>query len=180
MEEWKKVKLGDVCDHICSGGTPNSRNVGYYNGDIPWLNTKEINFNRIYTTERSISQLGLDNSSAKWVDANSIIIAMYGATAGKVAINKIPITTNQACCNLHINPQEADFEYIYYYLCNNYHKLALLANGGAQQNLNAQTIKNYPLMLPPLPIQERLANILSSLDDKIELNRRINDNLIAA
>ena len=177
MEEWKEYKLGDICSKVCSGGTPSSKRSKYYDGDIPWLNTKEINFNRIYKTEKCITEEGLKNSSAKWIEANSVIVAMYGATAGKSAITKIPLTTNQACCNLTINSDVADYRYVYYFLCHKFYKLASLANGGAQQNLNAQIIKDFSINLPSLTEQMRIADVLSSLDDKIEVNRRINDNL---
>lgn len=177
MTEWKIYRLGDICKRVCSGGTPKSTESTYYDGDIPWLNTKEINFNRIYSTERCITQKGLDNSSAKWIDANCVIVAMYGATAAKVAINKIPLTTNQACCNLSIDEKIADYHYVYYWLCANYTELASLANGGAQQNLNAQQIKDFEISLPPLEEQRRIAGILGAIDDKIENNRRINTNL---
>lgn len=180
MMEWKQVKLGDVCRKVCSGGTPKSTNRSYYDGGtIPWLNTKEINFSYLDRTEGYITQEGLDNSSAKWIPANCVIVAMYGATAGKVAINNIPITTNQACCNLEIDSSLANFQFIYYYLCGKYTELASLANGGAQQNLNAQIIKDFDLSLPPLPTQRRIAAILSSLDAQIENNNRINRNLEA-
>ena len=177
MTEWKTYRLGDVCKKVCSGGTPKSTEPSFYDGDIPWLNTKEINFNRIYSTERCITQKGLDNSSAKWIDANCVIVAMYGATAAKVAINKIPLTTNQACCNLSIDEKIADYRFVYYWLCFNYTNLASLANGGAQQNLNAQQIKDFEISLPPLEEQRRIAGILGAIDDKIENNRRINTNL---
>ena len=106
MSEWKKVKLGDCCVNVTSGGTPLSSRNDYYNPPtIPWLKTKEVNYNRIYDTEFKISQNGLENSSAKLIPKNSVIIAMYGQgdTAGRVAINKIPLCTNQACCNLIID-----------------------------------------------------------------------------
>ena len=176
-KEWKKVKIENICLKVCSGGTPKSTVAEYYNGDIPWLNTKEINFNRIYNTEKKITNTGFKNSSAKWIDINSIIVAMYGATAGKVAITKIPITTNQACCNLTIDDKKADYNFVYYALVQNYKVLLSMANGGAQQNLNAQQIKDFEIELPPLETQEKIARILSSLDDKIELNNKINQNL---
>ena len=175
--DWTTCKIGDICKKICSGGTPKSNEPSYYGGNIPWLNTKEINFNRIYNTEKYITSSGFDNSSAKWIDANSVIVALYGATAAKVSINTIPLTTNQACCNLTIDETVADYRFVYYYLRRNYQHLALLANGGAQQNLNAQQIKDFNIILPQLPIQHKIANILWTIDDKIELNRRINDNL---
>lgn len=128
MEEWKEYKIGDLCSKVCSGGTPKSNCAEYYGGNIPWLNTKEINFNRIYATEKYITEEGLNNSSAKWIAENSVIVAMYGATAGKTAISKIPLTTNQACCNMTINPNIADYRYIYYYLCFKYSELASVNN----------------------------------------------------
>ena len=162
---------------MCSGGTPKSTVEEYYGGDIPWLNTKEVNFNRIYSTESTISESGLNNSSAKWIDAHSVIVAMYGATAAKCAIGMIPMTTNQACCNLMIDEAIADYRFVYYALTNAYSTLASLANGGAQQNLNAQLIKDFEILLPDLQTQHRIADILSTIDDKIENNNRINHNL---
>mgnify|MGYP002571846059 CR=1 FL=1 len=177
MGEWKTYRLGEICKNVCSGGTPKSTEPSYYGGNIPWLNTKEVNFCRIDKTEKIITDSGFQNSSTKWIEKNSVIVAMYGATAAKVAVNMIPLTTNQACCNLTIDPNLADFRFVYFYLCYKYTSLAALANGGAQQNLNAQRIKDFDITLPPLEEQKRIADILWSLDDKIELNRRINANL---
>ena len=177
MEEYNRIDIQQICSHICSGGTPKSTVAEYYDGNIPWLNTKAINFNRIYETEKTITEEGLNNSSAKWIPANSVIVAMYGATAGKTAITKIPLTTNQACCNLTIDSTKADYRFVYYALFNDYSYLASLTNGGAQQNLNAQQIKEFEIPFPSLEEQKRIADILSSIDDKIELNRRINENL---
>ena len=175
--EYNKIDIQHICSNICSGGTPKSTITEYYGGNIPWLNTKEINFNRISETEKTITDEGLNNSSAKWIPAKSVIVAMYGATAGKTAITQIPLTTNQACCNLTIDSAKADYRFVYYALYNDYTYLASLANGGAQQNLNAQQIKDFEIPFPSLKEQKYIANILSSLDDKIELNRRTNDNL---
>ena len=180
MSEWREVRLGDLCYKVCSGGTPKSTCSAYYDGGtIPWLNTKEINYNRIYQTESHITEEGLNNSSAKWIDANSVIVAMYGATAGRVAVAKIPMTTNQACCNLMIDKSKADYNFIYYYLSNNYKHLLSMANGAAQQNLNAQVIKDFIVSLPEIDEQHRISSFLSSLDDKIAVNRRICENLEA-
>lgn len=177
MSKWKENKLGDICNKITSGGTPNTRKNEYYGGTIPWVRTQEVNFNRIFDTEIKISEEGLNNSSAKWIPENSVIIAMYGATAGKVAINKIPVTTNQACCNLIIDNDKADYRFIYYNILSRFSSIANMAIGGAQQNLNAGMIKDLPVYLPDLPIQTSIAEILSSLDDKIELNNKINQEL---
>ena len=171
MSEWKKVKLGDVCERVTSGGTPKANISSYYYPPIiPWLKTKEVNYCRITETENFISEEGLNNSSAKLIAPNSVIIAMYGQgdTAGRVAINKIPLTTNQACCNLTIDESKADYEFIYYQLCTLYNKMVSLKAGAAQPNLNAQIIKNLSVKLPPLPTQHRIATILSRYDSLIE------------
>jgi len=172
-----KYKLADICKKITSGGTPKSNNPNYYGGNIPWLRTQEVNFTDIEQTEINITEEGLNNSSAKWIPAYTIIIAMYGATAGKSAITNIPLTTNQACCNLIIDNAKADYRYIYYKLKLDYEILAGLANGGAQQNLNAQIIANYEIDIPELSIQQSIALILSSFDRKIVMNAKINHHL---
>ena len=178
MSEWKECTIESLCKNICSGGTPNRSNDSFYqNGNIPWLNTKEVSFNRIYQTENFITELGLKSSSAKWIPANTVIVAMYGATAGRSAIAKIPLTTNQACCNLTIDEKKADYRFVYYTLFNQYSYLASMANGGAQQNLNAGMIREFKINLPDLETQTKIADVLSSLDDKIELNNQINRNL---
>lgn len=166
------TRLGDICLKICSGGTPTSSNVSYYNGGIPWLNTNEVNFCNIYSTSKTISQKGLDNSAAKYIPVNTVIIAMYGVTAGKSAIAKIPLTTNQACCNLVIDEKQADYRYVYYFLKIQSENLNKLANGGAQQNLNSQIIKRFKIALPSLPVQNHIASILSTYDTLIENNMK--------
>ncbi len=174
---WREMRLGDVMSEIKSGGTPLTKHKEYYGGSIPWLTTKEINFNRIFDTKMKITEEGLQNSSAKWVNDNSVIIAMYGATAGKIAIAKIPLTTNQACCNLTINKNHTDYLYIYYNLFNRYRELINLCSGVAQQNLSIGLIADLKTLLPPLPEQKAIAEVLSSLDDKIDLLHRQNKTL---
>lgn len=176
--DFRVRSIGEICTRICSGGTPKSNISEYYNnGSIPWLNTKEVSFNRIRNTEKYITEEGLNNSSAKWISKNSVIVAMYGATAGKSAIAKIPLTTNQACCNLEVNPKMSDYRYVYYWLKNHYEEISSLANGGAQQNLNAGQIRSFPISLPSLENQKKIALILDSIDIKIDLDNRINDYL---
>ena len=108
---------------------------------------------------------------------DTVIVAMYGATAGKVAIAKCKLTTNQACCNLSLKPDVADYQFVYYTLLNRYEELSSLANGGAQQNLNAQIIKDFEIDLPTLQTQHAISHLLGCLDSKIEQNAQINQNL---
>ena len=179
--EWQDTTIGAVCSKVFSGGTPTSTNPDYYGGAIPWLRTKEVNYGKVFETEQHITQLGLTNSSAKLVPINSVIVAMYGNgdTAGRVAINKIPLTTNQACCNLVVDPEKADFRFVYYYLMGRYQELVDLKNGGAQQNLNGQLIKAFPFSAPDVREQNAVADVFEALDDRITLLRETNATLEA-
>ena len=172
---WETVQIKDICKKVTSGGTPlTSKENYYFPYQIPWVKTKEVNYCRITDTETYISQEGLDNSSAKLIPENSVIVAMYGQgdTAGRVAVNKIPVATNQACCNLIIDESKADYRFIYYKLSTMYEKLVSLKNGGAQPNLNAAIIKNLEIIIPNLELQQNIANILSTYDDLIENNQK--------
>ena len=164
--------LGSLAVRSTSGGTPATGEPSYYGGEIPWLRTQEVNFNYIYETEIKITDAGLENSSAKWIAENSVIVALYGNSAGRVAINKIPLTTNQACGNLTIDPTKADYRFVYYALLKDYEVLHGMAKGAAQNNLNLAMVKDYKLRVPELTIQRQIADILSAYDDQIENNRR--------
>ncbi|WP_083609334.1 restriction endonuclease subunit S [Streptococcus acidominimus] len=159
--EWKT--LGEVATKIISGGTPSRANNSYYGGAIPWLRTQEIDFREIYSTELTISEEGLANSSAKWVAENSVIIAMYGATAGKVAINKIPLTTNQACCNIEVNERLVIYRYVYHWLSYNYENLKSMGQG-SQSNINIGIVKSFHIPVPSLDIQSRTVQVLDNFD----------------
>lgn len=111
----------------------------------------------------TITEAGLKNSSAKWIPANCVIVAMYGATAAKAAINGIPLTTNQACCNLEVDPEQANFRYVFHWISHEYERLKALGEG-SQSNLNAQKVKGYPIALPPLEEQARIVSILDKFD----------------
>ena len=157
------LPLNDVCAKVSSGGTPKRNVPGYFGGSIPWLRTQDVNFNEIFETSATITELGLKNSSASWVKENSIVIAMYGATAAKAAVAKIPLTTNQACCNLEINSAVANYRYVFHVVSNNYEQLKSLGRG-SQSNINASIIKQYEIPVPPLAEQERIVAILDKFD----------------
>jgi type I restriction enzyme S subunit len=171
--KWERYSIEDLCNNVTSGGTPlRSRAEFYDGGTIPWIKTKEVNFNRIYDADEKITEKGLDNSSAKLIPENSILIAMYGdgKTAGRCAINRLPVTTNQACCNLVINTKKADPNFMFYKISTLYETFKGLKVGGSQQNLNSKTIREFNIEIPSLPTQHRIASILSSYDDFIENN----------
>ncbi|MGL6049084.1 MAG: restriction endonuclease subunit S [Aeromonas salmonicida] len=174
------VALGSLCSQVLTGGTPLTQNKHFFEGGtIPWLKTKEVNFNFINSTENYITKAGLDGSSAKLVPINSVIIAMYGQgdTAGRVAINKIPLTTNQACCNLVINPNKADYRFIYYYLKSSYSELVRRKTGSAQPNLNTKILKEFEIIDLSLEQQIAIGDQLEAIDNKIHFNRQINQTL---
>jgi len=157
------MTIEQVCARVTSGGTPRASKPEYYDGDIPWLRTQEVDWRDIYDTEVKITQDGLQNSSAKWIPANCVIVAMYGATAGKVAVNKIPLTTNQACCNLQVDERLVHYRYVFHWLSKNYQKLKSLGRG-SQSNINASIIKGFPVPVPSLVEQERIVSILDRFD----------------
>ena len=159
----KYFTISDICKRISSGGTPAADHSSFYNGNIPWLRTQEINWTNICDTEVKISDEGLAASSAQWIPANCVIVAMYGATAAKVAINDIPLTTNQACCNLEVDETKALFRYVFHWLCKEYHSLKALGRG-PQSNINAQIIKQYPIPVPELSVQQRIVDTLDHFD----------------
>lgn len=170
--KWAQRQLGSLCSRVTSGGTPSTKESSYYDGDIPWLRTQEVNFNFITDTEIKITEAGLENSAAKWIPENSVIVALYGNSAGRVALNKIPLTTNQACGNFILDPNEADYRFVYYSLLKDYEVLHGMARGAAQNNLNGAQVKEYAIKVPSLGVQQRIADILIAYDGLIENNRR--------
>ena len=157
------MTLGEVCSKVSSGGTPLATNPSYYNGDIPWLRTQEVDWVDITDTGVKITEIGMTNSSAKWIPANCVIVAMYGATAAKVAINKIPLTTNQACCNLEADPDYVHYRFMFHWLSMKYLELKSMGRG-SQANINGEIVKSFPIPIPPLAEQERIVAILDRFD----------------
>lgn len=162
--EMKTVK--DLCKNICSGGTPSTSHKEYYNGNIPWLRTQEVDWKNIYDTEIKITNEAIANSSAKLIPVNCVIVAMYGATAAKVAINKIPLCTNQACCNLEIDNRIAIYKYVYQWLCKEYYRIKSMGEG-SQNNINGKKIKEYQIPLPSIEEQNRIVTILDTFEASI-------------
>lgn len=146
--EWKT--LGEIAAKISSGGTPKTGVSEYYGGEIPWLRTQEVNFGEIWDTGVKITEEGLKNSSAKWIPGNCVIVAMYGATVGKIGINKIPMSTNQACANIQLDPKTTDYRYVFHFLCKQYEYIKSLGSG-SQTNINAGIVKKLQIPIPSHP-----------------------------
>ncbi|SNS50672.1 type I restriction enzyme, S subunit [Micrococcales bacterium KH10] len=166
------LTVDDVCLRVTSGGTPSRRISDYFEGAIPWLKTQELRDSWVYETEEHITQTAVENSSAKLLPANTVMMAMYGATVGKLAILGAEMTCNQAACAMIVDPNKADYRYLYYALLNDRSRIIDRANGAAQQNLSARTIKALEYRFPSVEEQRAIAATLGALDDKIESNRR--------
>ena len=156
-EDWEVISIKDFCVEMKNGGTPNRGNPEYWNSiDIPWLKTGEVENNIIIKSEEYISKEGFKNSSAKLFPLETVIMAMYGATAGQIAYLKFETTTNQACCGM-ICQNEIHSAYLYYYLLKNQVEIANMATGGAQPNLSKNIIEELLIIKPK---EEILNNVL--------------------
>ena len=161
--KYPTVRISDVCD-ISSGGTPARGRKEYYNGKIPWIKTGELKNEELFDTEEKITELGLENSSAKLYPKGSLVVAMYGATIGKTAKLGVDATTNQACAVLfNIQNKRISTDYLWLYIQSQTDKLKSMAYGGAQPNINAGIIANYNVPLPPLDIQNEIVSHISAL-----------------
>ena len=129
--------------------------------------------------ETGITGQELANSSAKVLPECTLLVAMYGVTVGQLGILRRPMACNQACCALLVDPAKADFRYVHYQLLNARSQLRGLATGAAQQNLSGKLIRSLHFPFPSVAEQHAIAHILGALDDKIELNRRMNQTLEA-
>jgi len=158
------VSLQDVVKNSCSGGTPKKGVSEYYeDGNIPWLRTQEVVFRDICKTECFITESAVKNSAAKWIPENCVIVAISGATAGRCAINKIPLTTNQHCLNLEVDPEMALYRYVYYCICAKQGEL-LAKKEGARGDLNSTRILSLQIDLPALEEQKQIVSILDRFD----------------
>lgn len=160
--EWST--LGKISTRVSSGATPKAGAAAYYDGGtIPWLRTAEVTFGEIWDTETRITDRALKETGASWIRENCVIVAISGATAGRSAINKIPLTTNQHCCNLQIDESRADYRYVFYWVSAKYKELKALGRG-ARSDLNAQIVKDFPIPLPSLDTQRQIVDVLDKFD----------------
>lgn len=166
-EEWNMKTIGELF-HSYAGGTPLKSNQEFYmNGTIPWLNSGEVCKKYITNTNNFISELGLKNSSAKFFPINTVLIAMYGATAAQAGILKFESTSNQAVCGLLPN-KEMMPEFVYYWFLFNKTDFASMAQGGAQPNLSQIKIKAMPIPKINLNQQKIICDKLEKLDEHVK------------
>lgn len=170
---WSTKSISEIAN-TASGGTPNRSNKDFYiGGTYPWIKTGELGKKYLYEAEEYITEDALKKSSAKLVQLNSIIIAMYGATIGKMAINKTEVTTNQACCSISCYEELYYYEFLYYVLSLEKETLIKLGVGAAQPNISQEIIKCLKIPCPPLKEQQKIVEILSIWDLAIEKQEQL-------
>lgn len=174
-----KCKLSDIMTLI-GGGTPKTSVPEYWNGEIPWLSVKDFNndFRYVYDTEKSITQMGLDKSSAKLLQNGDIIISARG-TVGELATIPYPMAFNQSCYGLRANKDFVTADFLYYLIKHNVSVLKKNTHGSVFDTITKDTFDGIEVDIPCIETQKKISYVLSTIDEKIELNSKINNNLAA-
>ena len=155
-KNFKVKNVSEFCVETKSGSTPSRTNKEYWeNGTIPWVKSGEVHNNITLQTEEYITPLGLTESSTKLLPKDTVLMAMYGVTAGEVGYLAIEATTNQAICGM-ICHSKAEAAYLYFSLIQNQAAISRLSNGGAQDNLSKNFIDNIKLVVPPSDFIEKM------------------------
>lgn len=178
MNNWKKCKLGDIAE-VVGGGTPSTKVDEYWNGDIAWITPKDLtSYNKVFISKgaRSITKLGLSQSSAKLMPKGTVLLTSR-APIGYIAIAENEISTNQGFKSLIPKENLTTSKFLYYWLKNNVEYLKNLSVGTTFAEISGQIVKEVEILLPPLEEQRQIAAILSSIDDKIELLHEQNKTL---
>ncbi len=174
---FRRIKLSEI-GQIVAGGTPKTKTVEYWNGDIPWITPKDLSSHtsmHISKGERNISKNGLDNSSAKLLPKGTVLFTSR-APIGYVAIADNEVTTNQGFKSIIVN-DDNDNIFVYYLLKNNISAIENYANGSTFKEISGTVMKNLEFDIPSLKEQKAIVHILSTLDEKIEVNNQVNKTL---
>lgn len=174
--EWRQIPIIECIDLI-GGGTPKTSVAEYWDGDIPWLSVKDFNndYRHVYTTEKHITEAGLNNSSTKLLQKDDIIISARG-TVGEMAMIPFPMAFNQSCYGIRAK-EGVSSTFLYYLLKNSISKLKLMTHGSVFDTITRDTFATLIVGIPDASTQEAIAVTLAAIDDKIELNNKINNNL---
>lgn len=178
--KWREFKISTI-GNVVGGGTPSTKHPEYYGEDIPWITPKDLsNFNARYISrgERSISKMGYENSSTQMVPAGTVLFSSR-APIGYVAIAQNKLCTNQGFKSVIPDSKICDSEFLYYLFRYRKDEIESIASGTTFMEVSGTELKNFVVCLPDISIQQKIAQILSSIDDKIELNAQINHNLEA-
>ena len=179
---WRVAAIDDLCEKVTSGGTPLRSNPAFFeSGRHNWFKTGELKDSVLFEAEEKITDMALESSSAKLFPKDTVLMAMYGDgnTITSLGLLAKEAATNQACCAMIPDRAVCDSRFLFYALRFHRGDFIRLASGGAQRNLSGKLIRRFAINAPPLPEQRAIAHILGTLDDKIELNRRMNQTLEA-
>ena len=169
MSRWLLRPLGDICS-TTSGGTPSRTHSEYFGGAIPWIKSGDLTDGEVVNCDETITDEALRNSSAKLLKQGSVLIAMYGATVGKLGMLGREAATNQAVCGIS-TPSELDRWFLFYFLLSQRQKLIEQSTGGAQPNINQKIVRELLVPIPPLPEQRRIVDLLSRAEGIVRLRR---------
>jgi type I restriction enzyme S subunit len=176
MAEWLKASLIDIVELI-GGGTPKTSKAEYWGGNINWLSVKDFNNeNRyVYSTEKTITEEGLNNSSTKLLRKDDIVISARG-TVGELAMIPFPMAFNQSCYGIRAK-DGINSTFLYYLIKHSVRRLKAMTHGSVFDTITRDTFANIEVAIPDIETQQRVAKMLADIDDKVENNQRINDNL---
>lgn len=163
-KKFEEKEIKEICE-TSSGGTPSRMKQEYWqNGKIPWIKSGDLNKDKIIEVDEFITELGLKESSAKYIEPETVLIAMYGATAGKTSISKIKATTNQAVCAIAPKNKSLDKTYLLYWLRSKYDYIVSLSFGGGQPNISQQVIRSLKIPFPPIKLQNKFSSIVKEVE----------------
>lgn len=167
--DWLDKPIGEMAE-VTSGGTPSRKMAAYWDGDIPWVTTAELEVGQVTEAVQYITAAGLQNSAAKWLPAGTLLIALYGQgkTRGKCAVLRIAATTNQACAGIKLK-EDVDGDFVRHNLAQRYEYIRSLSNGGSQENLSGEIVKKISVGMPSTRTEQRaIANALTDADALID------------
>lgn len=166
---WRHLKIGWLFEDISSGTTPSSTNEDYYkNGEVPWVNTGDLTDGKLFSVNKKISRKAIaEYPTLKVHPKNSLIVALYGATIGKLAITQFDVTTNQACCVLN-KPRDIDIGFVFYWFLANRERIIQRSVGGGQKNISQGIIRSLRIDVPNLSLQNKIISFLDKKTSEID------------
>ena len=183
--DWVETSLGEIADWG-SGGTPKADNKEYYGGAIPWCVIGDLTEGEVWETQKTISQMGLSNSSAKIIEPGSVLLAMYGASIGRTGISAIPMATNQAIAFAKCKEENILPKYLLVYLQTQKSKFIDMGQGAAQPNISQTIIKSWPITLPSISQQKKVieriesfSKLIQSIDSLVNETKNLRSSLLS-
>ncbi|NLR01137.1 restriction endonuclease subunit S [Streptococcus mutans] len=180
LSDWKEYKIADLVEIIFSGGTPNTKVNEYWNGSLLWLSSGETKNRYINSTEKTITESGAQNSSTRLALSGDVVMASAGQgyTRGQVSFLNVNTFINQSVIAIRANEKLLDKKFLFYNLSNRYEELRAISDSNSiRGSITTKMVKSMTINIPNLDTQKSIANVLSSIDDKIENNKKINHHL---